>query len=159
MPMPGGVKGARVILWILGIIQALGGVAVALVGALFASEFSDSSSSSSDAGTALSVVLVIIGIVLVGFSLWPILTAAKLGKGRGGVRVSGIIFGSLQVLFALFGLVGNLISLSSAHGSAAAAGAVMFSVVLTLISLGLGVWIVVGLANSAAGVYFKRPQY
>ncbi|MET9857209.1 hypothetical protein ABZY57_30285 [Streptomyces sp. NPDC006450] len=157
LPMPGGVKGARVILWILGILQALGGVAVAVIGAVFASEFADSSSSSSDAGTALSVFFVVIGIVLVGISLWPILTAAKLGKGRGGVRVSGIIFGSLQAGFAAIGLIGNVITLSSQHGTGA--GAAMFSLVLTLISLGLGVWIIVGLANSAASVYFKRPQY
>ncbi len=157
MPMPGGVKGARVILWILGILQALGGVVVVIIGAVFASEFTDSSYSSSDAGTALSVVFVIIGIVFVGISLWPILTAAKLGKGRGGVRVSGIIFGSLQTLFAVIGLIGNVITLSSAHGSAA--GAAGFSLVFTLISLGLGLWIIIGLSNSAAGVYFKRPQY
>lgn len=157
MPMPGGVKGARVILWILGILQALGGVAVVIIGAVFASEFTDSSYSSSDAGAALSVVFVIIGIVFVGVSLWPILTAAKLGKGRGGVRVSGIIFGSLQTLFAVIGLIGNAITLSSANGSAA--GAAGFSLVLTLVSLGLGLWIIIGLSNSAASVYFKRPQY
>lgn len=158
MPMPGGVKGARVILFILGILQALGGVAVVIIGAVFASEFAGSgSSSSSDAGTALSVVFVIVGIFFAGFSLWPILTAAKLGKGRGGVRVSGIIFGSLQALFAAFGLAGNLITLSAQHSTGA--GVAMLSLALSLVSLGLGLWIIIGLANSAAGVYFKRPQY
>lgn len=157
VPMPGGVKGARVILWILGILSALGGVAVALIGALFASEFDTGSSSSGDAATALSVFFVILGIGLVVLSLWPILTAAKLGKGRGGVRVSGIIYGSIQTLFAVIGLIGNIITLSSAHG--AAAGATAFSMVLSLISLGLGLWIVIGLANSAAGAYFGRPRY
>ncbi|MFE4260167.1 hypothetical protein [Streptomyces sp. NPDC056883] len=157
VPMPGGVKGARVVLWILGILSALGGVAVAVIGALFASEFDSGSSSSSDAAAALSVFFVIIGIAVVAYSLWPILTAAKLGKGRGGVRVSGIIYGSLQTLFAVIGLIGNVITLSSEHGSVA--GAAAFSLVLTLISLGLGLWILIGLANSAAGAYFSRPRY
>ncbi|MFE9563460.1 hypothetical protein ACFYM0_20385 [Streptomyces sp. NPDC006487] len=157
MPMPGGVKGARVILYILGILQALGGLAVVVIGGVFASEFSGSSYSSSDAGTALSVVFVIAGIVCIGFSLWPILTAAKLGKGRGGVRVSGIIFGSIQTLFAGGSLLVNLATLSNLHD--AGIGVFMVSTILTGISLALGLWIVIGLANSAAGVYFKRPLY
>ncbi|MCX4780550.1 hypothetical protein [Streptomyces sp. NBC_01264] len=158
MPMPGGVKGARVILFILGILTALGGLAVAVIGAVFASELSDSSSSSSsDAAAALGVGFVIGGIVMVGFSLWPILTAAKLGKGRGGVRVSGIIYGSLQTFFALGGLIINLVTLSSMHESGGAP--ILLSVVPGVISLGLGLWILIGLANTAAGEYFRRPQY
>ncbi|MFJ7270256.1 hypothetical protein ACIQV3_27075 [Streptomyces sp. NPDC099050] len=157
MPMPGGVKGARVILWILGILQALGGVAVVIIGAVFASEFTDSSYSSSDAGAALSIFFVIIGIVVVGFSLWPILTAAKLSKGRGGVRVSGIIFGSLQTFFALASLVINLVTLNGLHESGGAP--LLLALIPALISLGLGLWIIFGLANSAAGEYFRRPPY
>lgn len=157
MPMPGGVKGARVILYILGILSALGGVAVAIIGAVFASEFDSGNSSSSDELAALSAFFVIIGVILVGFSLWPILTAAKLGKGRGGVRVSGLIYGSMQAGFAALGLIGNVITLSSLHSTGV--GPAMVSLLLTLVSLGLGIWIIVGLANSAAGAYFKRPQY
>ncbi|CAM5554215.1 hypothetical protein SAVIM338S_04518 [Streptomyces avidinii] len=155
MPMPGGVKGARVILYILGILQALAGVVVVVLGAVFASEFTGSGSSSSDAGAAVSVVFVIVGIVLVGISLWPILTAAKLGKGRGGVRVSGIIYGSLQTAFALLSVITNAIALSDPH----MADAVVFSMLMAVVSLGLGLWIVIGLANSAASAYFKRPLY
>lgn len=155
MPMPGGVKGARVILYILGILQALGGAVVIVLGAVFASEFTGSSSSSSDAAAAVSVVFVIIGVGLLAFSLWPILTAAKLAKGRGGVRVSGIIFGSLQTLFAVLSVIVNLVALSDSHAAAGSA----VSVIPALVSLGLGLWILIGLANSAAGVYFKRPLY
>lgn len=158
VPMPGGVKGARVILWILGIIQALAGILVAVGGALFASAFSSSSSSSaSDAGTAAGGVFVVAGIFVIGISLWPILTAAKLAKGRGGVRVSGIIFGSIQTLFAGGGLLISIVTLSNLHDSGVAP--FMFTLVFQGISLGLGLWILIGLANSAAGIYFKRPQY
>ncbi|MBT2445776.1 hypothetical protein J7F03_01465 [Streptomyces sp. ISL-43] len=156
VPMPGGVKGARVILIILGGLQALVGVLALVGGAMFATALSGSSSSStSDAGALAGGVIVGVGIAFIVLSLWPILTAVKLGKGRGGVRVSGIIFGSLQTLFAVLSLIGNAVALSDPH----AAGAAVFSMLIALVSLGLGLWILIGLANSAAGVYFKRPLY
>lgn len=157
MPMPGGVKGARVILFILGGLQALGGLAVGVGGALFATALSGSSSSASDAGAVAGGVFVIVGIFLVGVSLWPILTAAKLGKGRGGVRVSGIIFGSIQTLFSGGSLIISIVTLSGLHDSGVTP--FMFSMLPALVSLGLGLWILIGLANSAASVYFRRPLY
>ncbi|WP_328300399.1 hypothetical protein OG389_23385 [Streptomyces sp. NBC_00435] len=158
VPMPGGVSGARVILFILGGLQALFGVLLGVGGAVFAAALSDSSSSSaSSAGTAAGGVFIIFGVLVVGMALWPILTAAKLSKGRGGVRVSGIIFGSLMSLFAGLGLIFNIATLSSMHSSGA--GTFMISLIFTGIELALGLWILIGLANSAASVYFKRPQY
>ncbi|MFK0221471.1 hypothetical protein ACIQWN_25180 [Streptomyces vinaceus] len=158
-PMPGGVKAARVILFVVGGLQILGGILVLLGGALFASAFSESSGSSatdsSELAGALATGVAIGGIVVLGLALWPILTAAKLSKGRGGVRVSGIVYGSLMTLFSAGGLILNLVALSSD----AAAGGVVFSMVLGVIQLGLALWVLVGLANSAAGAYFRRPQY
>lgn len=156
MPMPGGVSGARVILFILGGLQALGGVLTLVFGAIFATALSDSSSSSaSDVGALAGGAAIMGGILLIGLALWPILTAAKLSKGRGGVRVSGIIFGSLLCVFGVLSLIVNLAAMSSSNG----AGPAAISLVIALVQLGLALWIVVGLANSAAGVYFKRPQY
>ncbi|GHE34525.1 hypothetical protein CP980_13300 [Streptomyces vinaceus] len=161
MPMPGGVKAARVILFIVGGLQVLGGIVVLLGGALFASVFAGSSSSSeygssaSDAGALAGGVIVAAGVFALALALWPILTAAKLGKGRGGVRVSGIIYGSLMTLFSGVSLIINLAAL----GSDTTAGAVVFSLILALIQFGLALWVLVGLANSAAGAYFRRPQY
>lgn len=158
MPMPGGAKAARVIMFILGGLQALAGILVIVGGAVFATAFSgSSSSSSSDAGAVAGGVFVVVGIVLIGFSLWPILTAAKLKKGRGGVRVSGIIFGSLQSLFAVISVLGNLAALGSTHSSSVSPAT--FSLIFAVISLALGLWIIFGLANSASGAYFKRPLY
>ncbi|MEU8838900.1 hypothetical protein AB0D97_07155 [Streptomyces roseus] len=159
MPMPGGVKAARVILFIVGGLQALGGLAALLGGALFASAFSSGSSeygsSASDAGALAGGVIVGAGVLALALALWPILTAAKLGKGRGGVRVSGVIYGSLMTLFSGLSLIINFAAL----GSDNAAGAIVFSLVLALIQFGLSLWVLVGLANSAAGAYFRRPQY
>ncbi|MGW1772933.1 DUF3824 domain-containing protein [Streptomyces sp. NPDC002104] len=158
VPMPGGVKGARVVLFILGGFEALAGLFIAVGGALFASALSESSSSStSDMGAVAGGVFVVAGLFLVALSLWPILTAAKLSKGRGGVRVSGIIFGSLQTFFSGAGLIVNIATFSSVDDSAGAI--VLVSMLPSLIAFGLGLWIVIGLANSAAGQYFRRPLY
>ncbi|MFK0043335.1 hypothetical protein ACIQU4_04365 [Streptomyces sp. NPDC090741] len=159
MPMPGGVKAARVILFVVGGLQALGGIVILLGGALFASVFAGSSSSSeygssaSDAGTLAGGVIVFAGIFALALALWPILTAAKLSKGRGGVRISGVIYGSLMTLFSGASLIINFVAL----GSDTAAGAVVFSLLLALVQFGLALWALVGLANSAAGAYFRRP--
>ncbi|MFK0254242.1 hypothetical protein [Streptomyces sp. NPDC090445] len=156
VPMPGGVKAARVILYVLGILQALFGVLLLLGGAFFASLFADSSSSTaSDAGAVAGGFFVIIGIICIAFALWPILTAAKMAKGRGGVRGSGIAFGVVQSLFAGLSVLTNLAALGSADG----APAIVLSMIMAVVSLALGIWIIVGLANSAASAYFGRPQY
>ncbi|MFD7914057.1 hypothetical protein ACFV30_25565 [Streptomyces sp. NPDC059752] len=158
MEMPGGAKAARVILFIMGALQVLGGLFFIIGGAVFAAALSESSSSSSsaqDAGAIAGTVGVVLGIFFIGLSLWPILTAAKMAKGRGGVRVSGIIFGSLQALFAVLGMLGNLVALGTDDNTPAGFGVI--AVLPSLVSLALGLTIVIGLAK--AGDYFSRPQY
>ncbi|WP_405439046.1 hypothetical protein OG373_16370 [Streptomyces avidinii] len=158
MEMPGGAKAARVILFIVGALQALGGLFVIIGGAVFAAVLSDSSSSSSateDAGAVAGTAGVVLGLLFIGFALWPILTAAKMGKGRGGVRVSGIIYGSLQTLFAALGVLVYLVALGASEHTQA--GATFITVLPSLISLALGLTVVIGLAK--AGDYFRRPQY
>ncbi|MFD9408417.1 hypothetical protein ACFWBN_15580 [Streptomyces sp. NPDC059989] len=154
--MPGGVKAARVILFILGGLQVAFGLLALVGGAFFASMFAESGdSTTSDVGTAAGGLFAVVGIIVIAIALWPILTAAKLSKGRGGVRVSGIIFGSLQALFAGLSVLSNLALL----GSDQAPPAIVVSLIFALISLALGIWIIGGLANSAASAYFGRPQY
>ncbi|APU41788.1 MULTISPECIES: hypothetical protein [unclassified Streptomyces] len=158
MEMPGGVKAARVILFILGGLQVLGTLLALVGGALFAAAFSDSGDSygsSTDEAVALggAVIFVIVAVGL-AFSLWAILTAAKLGKGRGGVRVSGIVYGSLLALFSGLGL---LVNLAAMGGSGTPVGGMILSTLLNGLMTGLGIWVIVGLAK--AGDYFRRPQY
>ncbi|MFD3808720.1 hypothetical protein ACFWSF_33435 [Streptomyces sp. NPDC058611] len=156
MEMPGGAKGARVILFILGSLQALLGLVVLLGGALFASALMGSSSSSAgEVGAVAGGVLVIAGILCIGLALWPFLTAVKMGKGRSGVRISGIIYGSFQAFFGGLSVIVNLAAFGSDRHAPVGAG--IFSLVTALISLGLGVWVIVGLAK--AGDYFRRPRF
>ncbi|MFC9814864.1 hypothetical protein ACFVJM_22630 [Streptomyces virginiae] len=158
MEMPGGAKAARVILFVMGALQALGGLFVIIGGAVLGAALSDSSSSSAeDAGAVAGTAGVILGLLFIGFALWPILTAAKMGKGRGGVRVSGIIYGSLQTLFAVLGILLNLAALGASEHTTGSGGLTVISVLPSVISLALGLTIVIGLAK--AGDYFRRPQY
>ncbi|MFE5627592.1 hypothetical protein ACFQ8S_36680 [Streptomyces virginiae] len=158
MEMPGGAKAARVILFVMGALQALGGLFVIIGGAVLGAALSDSSSSSAeDAGAVAGTAGVILGLLFIGFALWPILTAAKMGKGRGGVRVSGIIYGSLQTLFAVLGILLNLAALGASEHTTGSGGLTVISVLPSLVSLALGLTIVIGLAK--AGDYFRRPQY
>ncbi|MCX5584946.1 hypothetical protein ACFV0H_37280 [Streptomyces erythrochromogenes] len=158
MEMPGGAKAARVILFVMGALQALGGLFVIIGGAVFAAALSDSSSSSAeDAGAIAGTAGVVLGLLFIGFSLWPILTAAKMGKGRGGVRVSGIIYGSVQTLFAVLGILLNLVALGASEHTTGSGGLTVISVLPSVVSLALGLTIVIGLAK--AGDYFRRPQY
>ncbi|MEU7600168.1 hypothetical protein AB0B78_13745 [Streptomyces sp. NPDC040724] len=160
--MPGGVKAARVILFVLGGLQTLGAVIWLVGGVLFAAIFSsETNSSTTEDELAVAGIFVVLGALLsVAFALWAILTGAKLGKGRGGVRASGIIYGSLVTLVGVLSLVSNVIAVGAASTSEhTPAGVVVLSLVMAAIPLGLGLGILVGLAKSNASAYFKRPRY
>ncbi|MEW2509897.1 hypothetical protein [Streptomyces sp. NPDC046870] len=145
--MPGGVKAARVFLWILGVCQALGGLLLLVGSAMFADRIrdaisSDSSISSTDADKAASIgvgVLIVFGVIVLAFAFWAIFTAVKFAGGRGGVRVSAIVYGSVVTLISLVNLLGGNF--------------------LALISLVLSILIIVFCANKAGGSWFNRPQY
>ncbi|MFG2295074.1 hypothetical protein [Streptomyces sp. NPDC048603] len=155
VPMPGGVSAARVILWIMGSLQALGGVLVLVIGGISAAVISDSGSAEAEGwGALVGGLAVIVGLAALALSLWPILTAAKLSKGRTGIRVSGIIYGSLMSLWTALGAIGNLFALSD---GTVGAGGILISLILSGIFLVLSIWVIAGLSTSAAGNYFRRP--
>ncbi|MFE1192290.1 hypothetical protein [Streptomyces olivaceoviridis] len=145
--MPGGVKAARVFLWILGVCQALAGLLLVVGSAMFADRIrdaisSDSSISSTDADKAASIgvgVMIVFGVIVLAFAFWAIFTAVKFAGGRGGARVSAIIYGSVVTLISLVTLLGGNF--------------------LALISLVLSILIIVFCANKAGGSWFNRPQY
>ncbi|MFD1662735.1 hypothetical protein ACFSL4_32355 [Streptomyces caeni] len=145
--MPGTVKAARVMLFVLGGFQALSGVLMMAASAWFAKKFedavsSDSSVSSEDASRVADIgagVMIVLGVIVLAFAFWAIFTAVKFSRGAGGVRVSAIVYASLVVLFSLLSLVG--------------------ANVFALISLVLGILIIVFCANRNGGAWFNRPRY
>ncbi|CAL9456252.1 hypothetical protein C1708_12825 [Streptomyces sp. DH-12] len=146
--MPGSVKAARVMLFVLGGLQALGGLLMVVVSGWFAEQLEDiladdPSFTAEDVDNVSSVgagVMIVFGVIVLAFAAWAILTAAKFGTGRGGTRVSAIIYASVVTLF-------SVISLLSAN-------------VFALVSLVLGILIIVFCANRNGSYWFTRPpQY
>ncbi|MCT4355699.1 hypothetical protein M5362_21405 [Streptomyces sp. Je 1-79] len=145
MEMPGGVKAARVMLWILGILQALMAVLAIVAGGWIADQMASSGelsgSDGEDVASVMTGVMVVVGIIALAFGVWAIVTAAKIRSGGNGLRISGIVYGSLVT-------AGSVVNLISAN-------------VFALISLVMGVLIIVFLAKSDGAAWFKRntPQY
>ncbi|MCP8711726.1 hypothetical protein QWL27_05500 [Streptomyces thermocarboxydus] len=146
--MPGSVKAARVMLYVLGGLQALAGVLMVVASAWFAGQLEDlisddPSLTAEDADTVASVgagIMIVFGILVLAFATWAILTAAKFGTGRGGARVSAIIYASIVTLFSVINLLG--------------------ANVFALISLVMGILIIVFCANRNGSYWFNRPpQY
>ncbi|MFE9096131.1 hypothetical protein [Streptomyces sp. NPDC007264] len=145
--MPGSVKAARVMLFVLGGFQVLGGVGLMVASAWFANRFEDALSSnnevsSADASRAADFgagVMIVIGAIVLAFAFWGIFTGVKFSSGGGGVRVSAIVYASLVILFSLLSLVG--------------------ANVFALLSLVMGILIIVFCANRNGSAWFNRPRY
>ncbi|KDQ69071.1 hypothetical protein ACIPJG_08885 [Streptomyces halstedii] len=141
--MPGGVKAARVMLYVLGGFQVIGAIIMVAAGAWLSDQLSDTetygSSSSQDMANIGMGVFVVIGILTLGIALWAILTAAKFSTGGNGIRISAIIYGSLVTLF-------SVISLLTAN-------------VFALISVALGIMVIVFCARQDGAQWFQRPRY
>ncbi|AKJ11254.1 integral membrane protein [Streptomyces incarnatus] len=145
--MPGGVKAARVFLFVLGGFQALAGLLMLVASSWFADRIrsvvsSDGTVSSTDADKAASIgvgVMIVFGIIVLAFAFWGIFTGAKFAGGRGGVRVSAIVYASLVTLFSVLSLFGGNL--------------------LALVSIVLGILTIVFCANKGGSYWFNRPSY
>ncbi|NEB76560.1 hypothetical protein G3I40_15185 [Streptomyces sp. SID14478] len=144
--MPGGVKAARIMLYVLGGFQAVFGlimiVASAKVADYIEDNLTDSGASAQDVNNVSDFstgLLIGLGVVTLAFAAWGILTAVKFSSGRGGIRVSAIVYASAVIAISLLNLL----------------GANLFA----LISLVLGILIVVFCAKQDGGAWFKRPTY
>lgn len=115
MEMPGGVKAARVMLWITAAFNLIG--AIALIGLSFAvdSELEKSGASSADAEMFADMgqgILIGAGVVSLIFAVVGMLLAAKFRSGGNGVRIGTIVYSSIGVLFSLFSLPLGIVSLA-----------------------------------------------
>ncbi|MEV3932455.1 hypothetical protein [Streptomyces sp. NPDC049944] len=142
--MPGGVKAARIMLYVLGGLQVIGAIVMVVGGAWLSDQLSDAessygSSSTQDAADISMGIFVVAGILTLGIALWAILTAAKFSSGANGIRISAIVYGSLVTLF-------SVISLLTAN-------------VFALISIALGIMIIVFCAKQDGAQWFQRPRH
>ncbi|MFD9358842.1 hypothetical protein [Streptomyces sp. NPDC060031] len=143
--MPGLMKTARVLLFIIGGLQLIGGALAILGGVILSSEVSNSS------GELTGGIITAIGIGVVAFALLPIILGARFAKGRGGVRV-------MTIIYAALGLLGSLGNIGTAVGSdhAVAIAPAVFGAGIGLTISGI---ILASMVNNSATVWFKRPRY
>ncbi|MFJ5706228.1 MULTISPECIES: DUF3824 domain-containing protein [unclassified Streptomyces] len=142
MAMPGTIKAARVMLWIVGILQILVGLGIAVGGSFLVNEVDGSGSSAATAATGLFIGM---GVFVAALGIWGVVIAARCANGRGGIRVSGIVYGSLLTLSGLSNL-GMAESMGTNRSG-------------SLVGLVIGILIIVFFSKADAGAWFKRPRY
>ncbi|MFJ6794824.1 hypothetical protein [Streptomyces sp. NPDC091268] len=144
--MPGLMKTARVLLFIIGGLQLLVGVIAVITGIALSTQVSSSS------GELTGGIVIAIGAAALLFALLPIILGARFSKGRGGVRVTTIIYGALGVL----GSLGNLGTMASQGDYAPMMAPAVISAVIGLTVSGI---ILASMVGSSASLWFQRPRY
>ncbi|KRC95786.1 MULTISPECIES: hypothetical protein [unclassified Streptomyces] len=138
--MPGLVKTARVLLFIIAGFQFLAGVVVGiLAGATQDASNTFGSGDDSSAATGLVIGVALLMLVLGSLSIF---LGVKFKTGRGGIRVTTIVYSSLMILGSLANIV------NGAGGSGTFGG---------VISLAFGGIILSAMISG--GAWFSRPRY
>jgi hypothetical protein len=137
MEMPGGVKAARVILWIIGGLNLLGGLGAIAFSFVLGSELEKSGASSGDTEAFADLsqgVLIGVGIFSIIFAVLGMVLAAKFNSGGNGVRICSIVYAAFVVLFSIFSLP------------------------LGVVSMALGILVIVFVAKADGAAWFNRPR-
>lgn len=137
MDMPGLMRGARVLLFVMGGMQLTVGV---LVASLLAGIIANAGGSIADAVAIVSVLL--------GPGALSIILGAKFATRGGGVRVTTIVYASLMIV-ACLGILGSL-GLGDGFGLIFTGGPV--------IGLACGGIILALMVTAQAGAWFNRPR-
>ncbi|GAU64980.1 hypothetical protein SSP35_01_03170 [Streptomyces sp. NBRC 110611] len=139
MVMPGAVKAARVMLFVLAGLNLIGLIlAVAGLGGVSKASHNASPYAGQDAITAFNVgkgLLIAAIVVIVIFTAAAITLAAQFGNGGSGVRIGTIVFGVANTMLSLFSFP--------------------FGLVHTV----LGVLVLVFVAKDDGNAWFNRPRY
>lgn len=140
--MPGLMKTARVLLFILAGLQLLFGLIVGILAG--AAQDTSSAFGSGDDTSAATGLIIAIAIVLLAFGALSIFLGAKFKTGGTGIRVTTIVYSSLMILGGLSNLV------RGGGGSATFGG---------IISLAIAGIILASMVNGSASAWFNRPRY
>ncbi|MCX4527639.1 MULTISPECIES: hypothetical protein [unclassified Streptomyces] len=152
MQMPGLMKAARVVLFVIGGFQLIGAILAVVFGALFAG------SEDSDVGDVLGGAAIALGVGLALLATLSITLAARLGKGATPVRVLTIIYGALGILGNLGNVASSIAASSSLHEESAGA-TIAGSLIGSAIGLTISGIILGSMVGSAATAWFQRPRY
>ncbi|MEU2676347.1 hypothetical protein ABZ638_05580 [Streptomyces sp. NPDC007107] len=141
--MPGGVKAARVMLYVIAGLQVIGTIFVALAAAAVNAAKNDATLQEDVQFQQLADysggVLWAIAVFAVLWGVFAVVLAAKFGKGGNGLRVTTIVFGVITAILGIYPFV-----------------------LMGLVHTILAVLVVVFVAKSDGGAWFNRqqqPQY
>ncbi|MEU1485171.1 hypothetical protein [Streptomyces sp. NPDC005752] len=137
--MPGGVKAARVMLFVIAGLQVIGAIFVALAAAAVSAAKNDATLQEDVQFQQLAEYsgAVLWGIVAfaVVWGVLAVVLAAKFGKGGSGIRIATIVFGVITAILGIYPFV-----------------------VMGLAHTVLAILVVVFVAKSDGGAWFNRQQ-
>ncbi|MGW2641416.1 hypothetical protein [Streptomyces sp. NPDC001348] len=142
MEMPGLIKTARVLLFILAGLQFLVGLGLG-VAAGAAQDVSNGVGSGDDTGTATGL-LIVFALLMVALGSLSIFLGVKFKNGGSGIRITTIVYASLMLL-------GSLVNIVKGAGGSGTFGGV--------VSLAFAGIILASMVNSAASAWFNRPKF
>ncbi|MFJ1898330.1 MULTISPECIES: hypothetical protein [unclassified Streptomyces] len=143
LEMPGGVKAARVMLYVIAGLQLIGVILIALsAGAVSAAKNDETLKDDvqfQQLADYSSTALWVVALLALVWGALAVFLAVKFGKGGSGIRVFAIVFASITALLGIYPFI-----------------------VIGLIHTVLAVLIIVFVAKSDGGAWFNRgqqPQY
>jgi hypothetical protein len=142
LEMPGLIKTARVLLFILAGFQFLAGLFIGIAGGVL-QDASNGLGSGDDTSPATGV-LILIALLMVALGSLSIFLGVKFKNGGSGIRITTIVYASLLLL-------GSLVNIVNGAGGSGTFGGV--------ISLAFGGIILASMVNSGASAWFNRPRY
>ncbi|MFF1397081.1 hypothetical protein ACFVZD_25145 [Streptomyces sp. NPDC058287] len=140
--MPGLMKTARVLLFILAGFQILFGIIAGI--AVGAAQDLSNGVGSGDSTDSLAGLGFFVAALLVALGALSIFLGVKFKNGGSGIRVTTIVYASLMI-------IGGLVNTINGGGGSATFGG--------LISLAIAGIILGSMVNSAASTWFNRPRY
>ncbi|MDX3578450.1 MULTISPECIES: hypothetical protein [unclassified Streptomyces] len=138
--MPGLVKTARVLLFIVAGFQFLAGVFIGILAG--ATQDTTNAFGSGDDSSSATGIAIAIALLMLALGSLSIFLGVKFKSGRGGIRVTTIVYSSLMILGSLANIV------NGAGGSGTFGG---------VISLAFGGIILSAMISG--GAWFSRPRY
>ncbi|MFH8731735.1 MULTISPECIES: proline-rich domain-containing protein [unclassified Streptomyces] len=140
--MPGLMKTARVLLFILAGFQLLIGIILGVT--VGAAQDVSNGVGSGDATDTLAGLGFLFAALMVALGALSIFLGVKFKNGGSGIRITTIVYASLMI-------IGGLVNLVNGGGGSATFGG--------LISLAIAGIILGSMVNSAATTWFNRPRY
>ncbi|MER5435643.1 hypothetical protein [Streptomyces sp. NPDC002588] len=139
--MPGLVKTARVLLFILAGLQFLAGV---VFGILAGVAGSSSDSLDTDGTRMVTGVVLLVAVLMLALGSLSVFLGVKFRSGGGGIRITTMVYASLMIVGSLL----NIVRGAASTGSGVFGG---------IISLAFGGIILAAMISG--GPWFNRPRY